>query len=181
MVDLQERNLLPSYQERFRWSIQVAQAIAYTHERGVFQSDIGCHNLLLDEDDNIKLCDFGGSSIDGSEALYGPGTGFQRPTEDGTTISVKDELFALGSTIYEIWTSRKPYQNNSQCDPEYYRVVIDHFKNQRFPDFTGILSGSIIMKCWLGHYTSATEVVTDLEALSKAHQHILGPTTKQKE
>ncbi|KAF2253831.1 kinase-like protein [Trematosphaeria pertusa] len=166
LVDFRKRNMLPSYEERFRWSIQAAQGSAYIHEKGVLQSDIGCQNLLLDENDNIKLCDFGGSSIDGSKPLCSPGTGFQRPTEDEDTINIRDELFALGSTIYEIWTSKKPYQDDSGCDAD-YRTVLDHFKNQRFPDLTGILPASIIMKCWLGYYASAAEVVIDFEALRK--------------
>lgn len=57
--------MLPSYEEAFRWSIQVAQGSAYIHEKGVLL--MGCHNL--DEIDNVKLRDFGGLSIDGSKTF----------------------------------------------------------------------------------------------------------------
>lgn len=38
----------------------------YFHAKGVLQVDMGLHNLLVDWDDNVKYCDFSGSSIDGS-------------------------------------------------------------------------------------------------------------------
>jgi len=107
---LQRRNELPLADKALRWSIQTAEALAYIHTKNVLQGDIGCHNLLLDNDDNVKLCDFAGSSIDGSKPYVGYCKGFRRPTEDPDKISIGDELFALGSTIYEIWTTRRPYQ-----------------------------------------------------------------------
>jgi hypothetical protein len=164
LVAFQKLDTVPLHDEAFRWSIQAAQASAYIYENGILQGDIGCHNLLLDEDDNVKLCDFGGSSIDGSEPLCAAGAGFQLPMDDPHTFTVKDDLFALGSTIYEIWTSKKPYQNHD------YRTVLDHFRNQRFPDLTGVLPAGIIRKCWLGQYTSAAEIVIDLTALHKLRQ-----------
>ncbi|EXJ69282.1 uncharacterized protein A1O5_07318, partial [Cladophialophora psammophila CBS 110553] len=66
MSDLRKRNKLPSTEEAFRWSIQAAEGSAYMQEKGVIQYDIRCHKLLLDKHDNVKFCDFGGSSIDGS-------------------------------------------------------------------------------------------------------------------
>lgn len=90
------------------------------------------------------------------------------------------ELFALGSTIYEIWTTRKPYQNDSLRDHDHYEAVLDNFRNQRFPNITGVLSANIIKQCWLDHYTSATEVVIDLEALQKDTQAYSESTVRQK-
>lgn len=173
LEDFQKLGTVPSHEEAFRWSIQAAQASAYIHEKGILQSDMGCHNFLLDEDDNVKLCDFGGSSIDGSKPLCAPGAGYQRPTDDTDTFTVKDDLFALGSTLYEIWTSKRPYQNDQndfRCERDHYRTVLDHFRNQRFPDLTRVLPAGIIRQCWLDHYTSAAEVVMDLEALCKIRQ-----------
>ncbi|KAF2453083.1 hypothetical protein BDY21DRAFT_293671, partial [Lineolata rhizophorae] len=83
------------------WPIQAAQASAYILENGIFQGDIGSYNFLLGKD-NVKLCDFGGSSIDGSTPPYACGVGFQPPIHDTNTLTVKDDLFALGSTVYEI-------------------------------------------------------------------------------
>ena len=87
-----------------RWSIQTAQGLAFIHSRNVLQSDIGCHNILLDHQKDVKFYDFAGSLIDGeppetiSGIRYLPCHG-----DDDTTINTK--TFAPGSTLYEIWTS----------------------------------------------------------------------------
>ena len=38
---------------------QLAQAIAYTHQQGVTHRDIKPENVLLQDNGNIALCDFG--------------------------------------------------------------------------------------------------------------------------
>lgn len=55
-----------------KWSIHLAEALYYIHSKGVIHFDISCNNMLITEDDDLKLCDFGGSSIDGSDhtAIY---------------------------------------------------------------------------------------------------------------
>ena len=38
---------------------QLAQALAYTHQQGVTHRDIKPENVLLQDNGNIALCDFG--------------------------------------------------------------------------------------------------------------------------
>jgi serine/threonine protein kinase len=162
LMGLQNHNELPPPDTALRWSIQTAEGFAYIHSKDVLQGDIGCHNLLLDNDDNVKLCDFAGSSLDGSNPYVGCGKGFRRPSEDPDRISMSDELFALGSTIYEIWTTRKPYQE----EPD--DIVDEYFRNEKFPeDLVSLRPARIITQCWRGHYISAAEVVADLKSLNK--------------
>jgi hypothetical protein len=56
----------------------------------------------------VILCDFAGSSIDGSLPTVWAQDGFKHPTADRTTIQA--ELHALGSTIYQIITSFAPHE-----------------------------------------------------------------------
>ncbi|KAK5205008.1 hypothetical protein LTR41_009218 [Exophiala xenobiotica] len=156
LSNLQKRDQVPSVEEAFKWSIQAAEGSAYLHENGVIHYDMGSANLLLDRDDNIKICDFGVSSIDGSTPQGELDTDFQRPGKDDTVSDIQDDLFDLGSLIFEIWTGSTPSWSESSSDGQ-----------QGFPDLTRVLPAAVIMQCWNGHYQSATEIVTALEALQK--------------
>lgn len=60
------------------------------------------------------MCDFAGSSIDGQDPLICYETSHEHPDIEG--ISAKSELFALGSTFYEIMTGSKPYSELSEAE-----------------------------------------------------------------
>lgn len=96
---------------QLRWVEQIITSVAFIHSKKVLNGDISCNNVLLDEELNAKLCDFAGSSIDGQDPLICYETSHEHP--EITDISVRSELFALGSTFYEIMTGSKPYHDLS--------------------------------------------------------------------
>ncbi|GLC44711.1 hypothetical protein PLESTB_000972000 [Pleodorina starrii] len=52
-------------------AVAVADALAYIHAAGVCHGDVYAHNVLMDEDENVTLCDFGASfSYDPREQPY---------------------------------------------------------------------------------------------------------------
>jgi serine/threonine protein kinase len=55
---LYNTNPKPLIQERLKWAIQAAEAVAYIYTKSVLYYDISVGNLLLDKDLNIKLYDF---------------------------------------------------------------------------------------------------------------------------
>ncbi|KAI8874533.1 Pkinase-domain-containing protein, partial [Backusella circina FSU 941] len=42
-----------------KWVHQLTDAISYCHTRGIVHRDLKLENILLDMDDNVKICDFG--------------------------------------------------------------------------------------------------------------------------
>ena len=66
LLDLNKAGSIPPADLAIKWSVQAAKGLTYLKEKGVLQEDISSGNLLLDEHDNIKYCDFAGSSIDGT-------------------------------------------------------------------------------------------------------------------
>ena len=55
---------LPQQQAR-TWSIQLAEALAYAHSRGVVHRDIKPGNILIDSDGNVRITDFGLARLTG--------------------------------------------------------------------------------------------------------------------
>ena len=158
LLELHEQGKTPSHNQALKWSCQVAEGLAYLHQKGIVQGDVGCHNTLLKHDE-IKLCDFGGSSIDGKPTVAGYECRSQRWDDAHENPSIQSELFALGSTMYEIWTTTRPYHD----EPE--ETVEQNYKRQCFPDVRTLPVAEIIEKSWHGTYSSADEVFADLKSL----------------
>jgi serine/threonine protein kinase len=139
----------------------------------LFQGDIGTRNLLLDGDDNIKFCDFAGSSIDGENSWVCPSIHPMYPffTDRATAMpTVRSELFALGSVLYEISTTIRPHDGK-----EFYEVEALYIASE-FPAGTrSLLLGDVIWKCWASQYAVSGEVVGlgDRSSFPNQHHHHL--------
>ena len=157
--DFYAKGKLPSKGLIQKWSRQAIEGLQYLHQKNVLQGDIGCHNLLLDGNDNIKYCDFAGSSIDKHEAWVCYEMRSQRPPDIGERqddITISSEIFALGSTLYEISTTQPPYENYSDA------AIMEFFRANKYPDVTSLELGKIISKCWRGIYATVDEISMDL-------------------
>lgn len=95
---------------KLKWASQVAESIDLLHRNGVLHCDTKPRNILLDTSLDIKIIDFSGSSLDGSKPASGEGTRFYLPRHYKEPPTVATDLFALGSTLYEIFQGTSPYE-----------------------------------------------------------------------
>ncbi len=149
-----------------KWAEQIAEGLEHIHRHGIIHCDTGATNILVKDDSDIVLCDFAGSSIDGEKKS---GVFYERrcarrwskffstpDVDDSFSFTPKDDLFALGSVIYEMSTGNRPHHDKSDAD------VTNLYDSNVFPDLSGVEMGEIIDKCWRGHYESATEALADI-------------------
>ena len=55
-----KKSLIPlSVEERIRMGRDIARTFSYMHELGLVHRDLKSHNILVDEQLNVKVCDFG--------------------------------------------------------------------------------------------------------------------------
>ncbi len=159
--DLRDQHMAPAAQDVLRWATQMCDGLAHAHSRRVFQVDISLENVLLDWCDNAKLSDFAGSSIDGCPALVLPSQHSEHPRWPAANPTMRSELFALGSALYEIETTNKPYHDETDSQ------VFDLFEQDIFPDTKELLLGRAIEKCWLGRYQDVGEVLADIQEVQE--------------
>jgi serine/threonine protein kinase len=150
---------VPSKDCLFRWARQLTEGLAHIHSCRVNHVDVGCQNVLIDWNDNVKLCDFAGSSIDGSEPEYCPSDRFVSPRIPIPSISA--DLFAFGSLLYEMETTQPPYYDKTESE------VQSLFNNEQFLDTRKLKLGKIIWNCWNSTYISALDVMEDLDAIAR--------------
>ena len=114
---------------RLRWVEQLFDAVRFIHSRSVFHGDISCNNIFLNDNLDVQLGDFAGSAIDDYPPLVCYETSHELPGED---ISTKTELFALGSTTYEVMTGSKPYKDLPDHE------ISTAFSEGRYPDLESV-------------------------------------------
>lgn len=147
-----------SKHQRQRWALEATESIELLHSCGILQGDVGPHNFLLDVDLDLKICDFGGSSLDGSKATVVPGVRYRLPSSQLATI--KEDLFALGSTIYFIATGQEPYHELTDEDE-----VAKLYQDGTFPELGNVLFAEAIALCWKGELASAQTIIEVIRRL----------------
>jgi len=97
---------------------QVSQALAAAHRQGIVHRDVKPENVLLDEDGNAYLTDFGIAKdiSDPRKTRTGPlGTPAYTSPEQirGETVSPRTDVYALGVMVFEGLTGRHPFPDGS--------------------------------------------------------------------
>ena len=117
---------------------------------------VGCHNMLLDSSNTVKLADFAGSSIDDSDVSINYEVRSRLPNVSKP--NKKSDIFALGSAMYEMATGYRPYEKLS------YNTIQNLYRKGEFPkdvdDIDGL--GKLIRKCWEQRFDSAWDLVRDI-------------------
>ncbi|KAG2419880.1 hypothetical protein HFD88_004677 [Aspergillus terreus] len=162
---------------RLQWALESAKGLRYIPEQNIIHADVGCHNLLIDRSGHVKFIDFAGSGLDGNEALVCYEWCSYRP---GSTPDIKTDIFAFGSTLFEIESGNFPFHELQEIlEPwELMRRAEQLFAAKIFPDVEMLQLKHVITRCWNGDYTSMAEVVDDTAACcQKATARMASPYT----
>jgi serine/threonine protein kinase/Flp pilus assembly protein TadD len=99
-----------------------ARALHFAHEKGVLHRDVKPANMLVADGDVVKLADFGlarleshGDTLTGSGEILGT-LAYMAPEQiSGKKIplSRRTDIYALGVTLYEVLTGRRPFDGDS--------------------------------------------------------------------
>ncbi len=110
---------------------QVASALDYAHRQNVIHRDIKPDNILLDQEGNALLSDFGivkliedsgtGVSLTGTGGLVGTPAYMSPEQAQGLTVSQQSDIYSLGIVVFEMLTGQQPYQAETPM-----QVVLKH-------------------------------------------------------
>jgi serine/threonine protein kinase len=111
---------------RLQMALDLAEGLAYAHEKGVRCDDISARNALLFDDFRVKLCDFGAAVLDGDERGNSSYEDRYRLPPRGRQQSelprIAEDLFALGSSIFEVTEWKLPHQDVDEDEVEVLMV-----------------------------------------------------------
>jgi len=120
---------------------QIIESAEYIHTMGVRHSDFRLEQWLLDEMLNARLSDFNASGYDSnaelglreSEAIGAENASHFLQRECTHDSTVESDLFALGSTLFELVTGKAPYDDQPRESIEAF------FREGIFPSVEGLL------------------------------------------
>lgn len=141
------------------WAHQILEGLLFVHGKGVTHGDLRCANILVTDELDVVLADFGSAAINGTkgtDTYYDIRHRSPRYDEATHTIAPQDDLFAFGTILYHLSTRKLPLEGSSERD------VWLSYSNGDFPNVSELELGTIIEKCWRGSYKSAVEIQHDL-------------------
>ena len=109
------------WQEAFQLILPIARALDYAHRQNMIHRDVKPSNILMTEDGEPMLTDFGIAKVldlDETADLTGTGMGigtpeYMAPEQWQGNTSTQSDLYSLGVVLYEMITGRKPYTANT--------------------------------------------------------------------
>ena len=153
----------------------IAGALAYAHRNNVVHRDIKPANILMGDNGDVKVADFGiaraldaghdaGLTQDG--AVMGTATYFSPEQAKGEGLDLRSDLYSLGVVLYELLTGRAPFIGESALATAYKQV------NENPPSIRSLVADvptpleAIVAKCMTKNaemrYASADQLRDDL-------------------
>jgi eukaryotic-like serine/threonine-protein kinase len=98
--------------------IQVLRAERFAHKRGIVHRDIKPANVIVDDEGNAKVTDFGiaragASDMTETGSILGTAQYLSPEQAQGHAVSARSDLYSTGILLYESLTGRVPFDGDS--------------------------------------------------------------------
>jgi serine/threonine-protein kinase len=173
---------------------EVCRALAYAHGRtgpdgqllGIVHRDVSPQNILLSEQGEVKLTDFGIAKAMGKREQTGTGVvkgkvAFMSPEQAlGKAIDQRSDLFAVGVVLYQLMAGVRPFEAPTDLET-LLRVQRAEFRPPHVaaPDLPPQVSAIIARAMQADpdlRYQSAEEMLTDIEQVLRTVFRPVGQT-----
>jgi serine/threonine-protein kinase len=171
----------------------VCRALAYAHAKtrggkplGIVHRDISPNNVLISEQGEIKLADFGIAKAQRKREQTAAGVikgkvAYMSPEQaTGTAIDKRSDIFSVGSLLYRMMTDKLPFEAPSDLE-QLLKVQKAEFEPpEKVKKGVSKAVSAIIMRAMRlapsERYQSAEEMLVDVERVLRTEFHSAGQT-----
>lgn len=110
---------------------QVLSAVEAAHEHGIIHRDLKPQNILIDENKNVKITDFGIATASSENTLTQTNTvmgsvHYLSPEQARGSVATKQsDIYSLGIILFELLTGKVPFEGENAVS-----IAIKHFRSQ---------------------------------------------------
>jgi tRNA A-37 threonylcarbamoyl transferase component Bud32 len=95
----------------------IATGLAFAHSRGIIHADLKPSNILLDQSDQPKICDFGIARTPAEDSdspqLFATALYVAPERVEGRPASVASDVYGLGLVLYEMLVGKPPFTSGN--------------------------------------------------------------------
>jgi len=164
---------------------QICDGLSEAHELGIVHRDLKPNNIMIDDNGNVRIMDFGIARSLKAKSMTGPGVMIGTPEYmapeqvEGKDVDQRSDIYALGIVLYEMLTGQLPFSGDNPFtigikqksempeDPKNYNASIPEDLSR------------LILKCLEkkpdSRYQTARELRSELSIMEQAV-----PTTERK-
>jgi eukaryotic-like serine/threonine-protein kinase len=159
-------------------AIDVCRALEAAHAQGVIHRDIKPGNIMLEQNGNVKVTDFGiarvtstAETIAQTAAVLGTASYLSPEQAQGQPVDGRSDLYSLGCVVFEMVTGRAPFLGDSPVAVASKHVLEQPTPPSRLnPDVSPDLDAVILRalsKNPANRYQTAEEFREDLERVRR--------------
>lgn len=149
----------------------ICDAIEYAHSRGIIHRDPKPANILLGENGEVFLCDWGLSAYANStemlRSIAGTPAYMSPEAARGMNVGFHSDIYVLGATLFHLLTGQTPYQRGSGID--ILKAIVESPTPEvnaiapAIPSALNAICSTAMSKQISGRYQSARELGHDLK------------------